>query len=320
MLDWLLDKSVVFSFDRTGFERHAKRFHESDLDVDLSGKTVLITGANSGLGFEACRGLGALGASVVLLCRDAARGSEALERLEREVPAGRFELELLDVSRVRDAERYVRERAPQVVDVLINNAGVLPSERRETEEGVELCFATNVLGPFALTRALLPRLRRSSDPRVIHVSSGGMYPVALDLSDWQWTRRKYDGTQAYALTKRAEVVLNELWAERVPWLTSSAMHPGWADTPAVRSSLPRFHRLTRRILREPRQGADTMVWLAACERLRGTSGRFWFDREQAPTHVVPGTERGDRQGLLLWQLCEELCDGPRDPVGRPRSC
>ena len=90
MLDWLLDKSVVFSFDRTRFERHAKRFHESDLDVDLSGKTVLITGANSGLGFEACRGLGALGASVVLLCRDAARGSEALERLEREVPAGRF--------------------------------------------------------------------------------------------------------------------------------------------------------------------------------------------------------------------------------------
>ncbi len=307
MLDWLLDRSVVFNFDRNGFKRHAKGFLPSDLDVDLSERTVLVTGANSGLGFEACRGLGALGARVILLCRNAARGREALHRLEAASPGGRFELELLDVSLIADVERYVAERAPQVVDVLINNAGVLPSQREETSEGVERCFATNVLGPFALTRALLPKLRCADDPRVIHVSSGGMYSVGLDLSDWQWTRRDYDGTKAYAMTKRAEVALNELWANRQPWLTSSAMHPGWADTPAVASSLPRFHQLTQRILRTPAQGADTVVWLAACARLRGASGCFWFDRECAPTHVFPGTARGDRQAVALWQLCEELC-------------
>ncbi|MGE0324049.1 MAG: SDR family NAD(P)-dependent oxidoreductase [Polyangiaceae bacterium] len=308
MLNWLLDRSVVFNFDRTGFERHAKDFLASDLEVDLRERTVLVTGANSGLGFEACRGLGALGARVILLCRDAARGRAARERLRALQPDGRFELELLDVSRVRDVERYISERAPDVVDVLINNAGVLPGERQETDEGVELCFATNVLGPFALTRGLLTRLRASDDPRVVHVSSGGMYPVALDLADWQWQRRDYDGTRAYALTKRAEVVLNELWAEREPWLTSSAMHPGWADTPAVKSSLPRFHRVTRRILRSPAQGADTIVWLAACARLRGDSGHFWFDRQRAPTHVLSATQRGDRQGRVLWQLCESLSD------------
>ncbi|MCB9588772.1 MAG: SDR family NAD(P)-dependent oxidoreductase [Polyangiaceae bacterium] len=306
MLNWLLDRSVVFNFDRTGFKRHARGFLASDLEVNLAGRTVLVTGANSGLGFEACRGLGELGAHVVLLCRNAARGRDACERLQQAVPSGSFELELLDVSRLADVERYVTQRAPDVVDVLINNAGVLPATREETPEGVELCFATNVLGPFALTRGLLSKLRRSDDPRVIHVSSGGMYPVALDLADWEWKTRDYAGTRAYALTKRAEVVLNELWASRESWLTSSAMHPGWADTPAVRSSLPRFHQITRAILRSPAEGADTIVWLAACARLRGESGHFWFDRQRAPSHVFPTTRSGDRHGPALWELCESL--------------
>src|SRR5690606_25342424 len=101
-------------------------------------------------------GLGALGARVVLLCRDAARGREALESLRLDCPAGHYELEILDVSLVGEVQRYVERRAPDVVDVLINNAGVLPARLELTVEGIERCFATNVLGPFALTRGLLP--------------------------------------------------------------------------------------------------------------------------------------------------------------------
>ena len=124
--------------------------------------------------------------------------------------------------------------------MLVNNAGVLPSGASGTADGVELTFATNVLGPFLLTSLLLPALRVGRPSRVITVSSGGMYTARLDAGDPQLERREFDGPRFYAHTKRAEVVLNRAWSERHAGdgIAFHAMHPGWADTAGLRSSLP----------------------------------------------------------------------------------
>jgi NAD(P)-dependent dehydrogenase (short-subunit alcohol dehydrogenase family) len=302
----VLDRSVLFSFDSSGYLRHAARFRAGDLDVDLEGRVCLVTGANSGIGLATAQGLSRLGATVWLLCRSRERGERAARQL-RAAGGGPVQLALVDVASRRSIADFVRGLTAPRVDVLVNNAGVLPARRIETPEGLELTWATNVVGPHLLTRLLRPRLEAAEQGRVINVSSGGMYTQRLDLSDPQWRRRPFDGVRAYALTKRAEVVLTERWAEELAGtrVTVNSMHPGWVETPAVRSSLPRFHRVMRGRLRTTAQGADTVVWLAACPRLAGESGRFWFDREARPTEVLPGTRTRARDRERLWELCQQ---------------
>jgi NAD(P)-dependent dehydrogenase (short-subunit alcohol dehydrogenase family) len=282
----LLDISPLGSFDRIGFERHALGFDPGDLDVDLRGRRCLVTGANSGIGYATARALAARGAQVVLLCRNPERGEAAARSIQKET--GHTQVESFRL------------------DVLVNNAGQLPDVRMESADSLEMTFATHVAGPHQLTRGLRPALEQSRGARVIWVSSGGMLTQRLHTLDPQWRRRPYDGVVAYAETKRAQVVLSELWAHRLRFtrVESYSMHPGWADTPAVARSLPRFHRVTEAILRTPAQGADTVVWLAASDAARGASGRFFFDREPARTHWVPWTRETESERHTLWEICE----------------
>jgi NAD(P)-dependent dehydrogenase (short-subunit alcohol dehydrogenase family) len=303
----LVDPFIVSSFDRTGFRIHALRFRPDDLDVDLSGRRCLVTGANSGIGYETSLALADLGAEVVLLCRSRERGEEAAARIRAQTGNPRVSVEELDVSDLAAVRAVGARLAEAPVDVLVHNAGALLDARRETREGIELTLATHVVGPFLLTRLLRARLEASRDGRVIWVSSGGMYARRLELEDPQWERRDWDGVAAYAQAKRAQVVLAELLAEELAGtsVVVNSMHPGWADTPGVRSSLPRFYRLARHVLRTPAEGADTVVWLAACPRARET-GRFFFDREPRRTHLLPFTREPPGARRALWALCERL--------------
>jgi len=149
---------------------------------------------------------------------------------------------------------------------------------------------------------LLARLRKSDDARVIMVSSGGMYTQRLAVSDLEAPPEPFDGVKTYARTKRAEVVLAELWHDTLAdtGVTFSSMHPGWADTPGVRTSLPRFWAVTRLILRTPDEGADTIVWLGAAARVKGQGGRFWFDRAPVSTHVTTATRESPEERDALW--------------------
>jgi dehydrogenase/reductase SDR family protein 12 len=311
-LSRVVDPFIVGSFDRTGFRIHSLAFPPDDLDVDLSGRRCLVTGANSGIGYETALALADLGADVVLLCRSRERGEKAAERIRQRTGSARVALEVLDVSDLAAIREAAPRLAAEPVDVLVHNAGVLPDERAETAQGLELTVATHVVGPFLLTALLRNRLEKSPDGRVIWVSSGGMYTRRLNLSDPNWNHRAYDGVVAYAETKRAQVVLAELWADelRSGSVVVNAMHPGWADTPAVKTSLPRFHRLTRRILRTPAEGADTVVWLAASRRAREWTGRFFFDREPRRTHLLPFTRESEEDRRALWALCQRLCAEP----------
>jgi NAD(P)-dependent dehydrogenase (short-subunit alcohol dehydrogenase family)/peroxiredoxin len=305
----LVDPFILSSFDRTGFRIHSLRFQPDDLDVDLAGRRCLVTGANSGIGFETSLALADLGADVVLLCRSRERGEAAAAQIRERTGSKRVSLEVLDVSDLASVREAGARLGEAPVDVLVHNAGVLPDRRAETRDGIELTLATHVIGPFLLTKLLRRRLEASRDGRVIWVSSGGMYTRRLALDDPNWETRSYDGVVAYAETKRAQVVLAELWAEELAGtsVVVSSMHPGWADTPAVQTSLPRFHRATRRILRTPAEGADTVVWLAACPRARET-GRFWFDREPRSTHLLRFTRETSEDRRALWALCERLAE------------
>ena len=304
----VLDPTVVLSFDRTGFFVHSLGFDPADLDVDLDGRHAVVTGANQGLGLAAATALADLGARVSVVGRSPARTAEAAARIRTQTGNRAVEAVELDVSDLAAVAEVGARLAADRVDVLIHNAGGLPDRRIESPQGLETTLATHVAGPFLLTSLLAPALERSDDARVVWVSSGGMYATRLDFEDVDWRERDYDGVAAYAQTKRMQVVLAELWAERFAGtsVAVNAMHPGWADTGGVRQSLPTFRRVTRAILRDVDQGADTIVWLAASDAARAHRGRFFLDRQPRSTHYLPWTKESDADRRRLWALCEDL--------------
>jgi NAD(P)-dependent dehydrogenase (short-subunit alcohol dehydrogenase family) len=151
-----------------------------------------------------------------------------------------------------------------------------------------------------MTELLAPKLARH-DARTIFVTSGGMYGQALRADDPEYRRGEYSPTTAYARSKRAQVELLPLLARH--WSGSRigvhATHPGWADTPGVEESLPRFHRLTGPLLRDAAGGADTTVWLAATSP-QPPSGRLWHDRRTRPTHLLRRTRTSDTERARMW--------------------
>jgi NAD(P)-dependent dehydrogenase (short-subunit alcohol dehydrogenase family) len=311
-LDSLIEKTVLLSFSRIGFSLRRFFWNPDDLAVNMSGKTCIVTGANSGLGFETSKQLARLGARLYMLVRDPVRGEKARQEVIEYAGHSDIVLKVVDLSRLQDVCDFVEKflGAEKRLDVLINNAGVLLDECECTEDGVEKTFATNILGPFLMTNSLLPLLKGSKPARIINVSSGGMYTQKLELESLQAEKGSFNGVVAYAQTKRAQVILTELLAERLAdqGVTVNAMHPGWVDTPGLQTSLPTFARIMKPFLRTPMQGADTLVWLAVAPHLAYVSGKFWHDRHTRPTHKSRRTVSSVRQRQELWEECMRLSD------------
>ena len=310
-IDAVLETTVVGSFTKVGYEARRRMYDWPDLSsFDMSGKTVVITGGNSGLGLMTAKALVRIGASVRIVARDAERGAAAVEELDAMggAPAGSYGADLSSFDAVRRLAAELRERESRL-DVLVHNAGALLAERTESADGHEMTFATMVLGPFLLTSELLPLLRATpGGARVIWISSGGMYTQSLDVEALEMGDDVYSGTTAYARAKRAQVVLAEGWGKRLrdDRIAVNAMHPGWADTPGLETGLPGFRTLLGPILRSPEEGADTIVWLAAAEEPGRLTGKFWLDRApRSTTKLVPsGATAEERE--KLWALCERL--------------
>jgi NAD(P)-dependent dehydrogenase (short-subunit alcohol dehydrogenase family) len=309
LLDRALDFTVVPGYSRVGYAIRSRGW-QRDEPGSLTGWSVLVTGASSGIGAAAAERFARLGATVHLLARDRERGEDARARISERTGSDQLVLELCDVSSLAEVREFAARFAAENPELhaLVNNAGAMPAERTITPEGFELTFATNVLGPFLLTNLLLETLGRGAPSRIVNVSSGGMYTQRLDVDDLQLTRREYDPPAFYAHTKRCEVVLTELWAERLrgSGITVHAMHPGWADTPGVRTSLPRFRKFMRPLLRNAEQGADTVVWLATAAEPASRSGLFWHDREPRSVHRLPRTKETPAERERLWDECARL--------------
>ena len=333
--DALIEAPIITSFTKIGYQARKRLAGWSSLDdYALTGRVIVLTGATSGLGYAAAEQLARCGATLVLVGRNADRNEQVVAKLI-EATGNTFitqvQADMGDLDQVRElAARVLADH--DRLDVLIHNAGALTPERHVTADGTEATVASQVVGPFLLTALLLDRLSESGPSRVITMSSGGMYAARLTVSQLQMATEQYNGTEQYARAKRAQVTLNEMWADRFGefGIRFHSMHPGWASTPGVDASLPTFSKVMGPLLRTPDQGADTLVWLAADDVPLESNGQFWLDRRPRSIHKLPTTKKSDtaERRKQLWDWVAETAGAEpsmsngtatrssRTPVGR----
>ena len=313
---------AILQFTNSGYNRGRKAW----LPVSrwMGDKHVLITGASSGLGLATAQALAEKGAELTLVIRDETKALGLKQSLERNSGNTRIHIEIADLSLMADVDRLSQRlnRLDKPLDVLVNNAGALFNPRRETAEGLEQSFALLLLSPYRFTRAIKPLLAKANNPRVINVVSGGMYSQRLNPDMLEASREGYSGSAAYAHAKRALMIVTEQWARE--WaaenIVVNAMHPGWAKTPGVESSLPTFHKLTRPVLRTPEQGADTIVWLAMATEAGKISGKLFLDREPRTTHLLASTRESLQQREVLLKELETYERGTTATDFQPAVC
>ena len=276
--------------------------------TSMKGKRAVITGPTSGVGKEMALQLAALGAEVILACRDVEKGIQVAFEITKIPGAEKSVVMELDTSSQQSIREFAKEfrRRYRRLDVLINNAsgnrGTLP--KVNSVDGIELTFATNVVGYYLLTQELLVVLKRSAPSRIINVAS--QYASDLDLDDLQFERRPFESFRAYAQSKACDRLLTWALARRLKGtgVTANAMTPGLiTETELYRNAAPELvQRLTQYSGgRTSAQGADTAVWLASDPAFEKVSGRFYEDREEVECEF-----RNKQAEEKLWKICEEL--------------
>jgi len=311
LLDDAAEALVVPSFTNIGYGMRRRLYGwEPAESYSMRGRVVAITGATSGLGEIAATSLARMGATVLLLARNPVKAEASRGRIVAATGNEDLRVYLADMSDLSAVRRVVAEiiAAEPTLDVLVNNAGALLTERTESVDGNEMTLAAMVLGPFVLTNGLIPLLRAGTDGRILTVTSGGQYAQPLHLDDLQMLFEPYRGATAYARAKRAQVVLTRQWAARLRGtsVVAHAMHPGWADTPGIEASLPRFRGIVGPFLRTPEQGVDTLLWLAAAPEAKRSTGQLWLDRRPRSFDKIGATRVDAAQAAELWRACEEL--------------
>lgn len=273
----------------------------------VKGARIIVTGPTSGLGKQIAAQLAARGAQLVLACRDVERGERVAAEIARHASAADPEVLAVDTSSqgsIRDFARQYRQRFDQL-DVLVNNAGVLCPQRMTSVDGIELTFATNVLGYHLMTRELFDVLRGSAPARVVNVAS--TYASDVDLDDLQFASRPYDGMRAYAQSKACDRMLTWAFARRLAGsgVTANAMAPGLVMETGLYDDVPDEVRdyLAQMPSRTATDGADTAVWLASATEVEGVSGEFFEQRAKQPCEFRDvGAE--DK----LWALCDAMSE------------
>jgi len=276
----------------------------------MDGRVCVITGATSGIGRAAAEQLAALGARLVIVARDPARGAAARDEIVTATGSREVALEIADLA----SQRQVRELAARLlaeepeIHVLINNAGLTLGARRLTEDGLEETFAVNHLAPFLLTNLLLDRLRASAPARVVTVASAAHRGAAIPFDDLNG-ERGFSGWIAYGWTKLANILFTAELARRLAGsgVTATCLHPGVVATGFGREGpflVREFQRLLGRVfLLDPKQGADTLVWLASSPEMEGASGGYYAKRRLATPSRAAGDAAAARR---LWQESERL--------------
>lgn len=277
----------------------------------MQGKTVVITGATSGIGQVAAEKLAAMGARMVLVARDKARGEAALSRLCLAGPGIEHSIHYADLSRLSEMKRVAAEiaAAETRIDVLINNAGALFASRQVTEDGLELTFALNHMSYFVLTHGLRERLRASAPARVINTASDAHKGEKLDFRDLQ-SASNYRGLHVYGRSKLCNILYTSELARR--WAGSgviaNSLHPGFVDTRFGDESgglLSFGVRIAKTFAISPEKGAETIVYLASAndQQLAGTNGLYFYKcRPATPTREA----RDEDAARRLWQESERF--------------
>jgi NAD(P)-dependent dehydrogenase (short-subunit alcohol dehydrogenase family) len=275
---------------------------------DLVDRRCVVTGASTGIGKEIARNLAYFGATVVIASHDRERGSAALQEIVADSGNDRVSFMQVDVASRASIRAFVRNLTAggSPVHVLVNNAAVIPAQRKLSPDGIELTWATNVLGYYAITAQLLPTLQRCAPARVVMLSS--TYSRGLELDDVQFERRSYDGMDAYAQSKQADRMLTWRFAQLADAAAVGvhACHPG-----TIASELFRDQHGLRRVMmglgrslfmKTVCEGALTPTFVAADPSVDEQTGRFWIDRAPVPCKFA----RDEAMIAGLWKLCAEM--------------
>ena len=293
LLDKTLDWAVLPGYSKLGFAVRERLWDDTEPNAVPAGWSVLVTGAGAGIGASACERFAHLGATVHMLVRDRKKGERARARIAERTGSERLRIEICDVSSLASVREFALASSAEQAELhaLVNNAGVMPPERTYTEEGFELTFATNVLGPFLLTNLLRPALRRAAPSRVdqrllrrdVHAAPlrGGPPARAARIRPAGVLRAHQ------ALRGDPHRALGGAFArnrDRRPRDASGlGGHARRADLTAALSEAD------GPVLRSADQAADTIVWLATAAGPADRPGLFWHDREPRPAHRVPWT-------------------------------
>jgi retinol dehydrogenase-14 len=283
----------------------------------MAGRTCLVTGATSGIGKATATGLARLGADLVLVARDPARGQATVAEIQAATGNPRVEVLLADLSSQASVRRAAEElrRGHDRLHVLVNNAGGYWATRHVTVDGLELTFALNHLAYFLLTNLLLDLLRASAPARIVNVTSGAQATGRIHFDDLQFERR-YRGQAAYNQSKLANVLFTYELARRLEGsgVTVNCVHPGVVRTNFGRDDMGPVMRLltplARPFMRTPEQGADTPVWLASSSGVEGVTGRYYARRQARRSS---GRSYDPELARRLWRVSEELA-GLRQPA------
>ncbi|MGA2521381.1 MAG: SDR family oxidoreductase [Acidimicrobiales bacterium] len=284
------------------------------MDVaDMTGKTVVVTGGSSGIGLETAVALSRAGATTVITARDRARGEAAVADIRARSGNDGVEVVLFDLgdlASVRSGAAELLGRCSRI-DVLVNNAGLVLSERRETGDGLEATFAINHLGPFLLTELLLERITASAPARIVNVASTAHKGArrGLDFDDLQSTHR-YGGMQAYSRSKLANIYFTTELARRLEGtgVTVNCLHPGTVATGFARdgdaSGVLAFGiKLIKPFILTAEKGARTSVYLASSPEVAGVTGKYFVKcRARTPSRAARDPEAARR----LWQESDAL--------------
>ncbi|HXR27981.1 MAG TPA: oxidoreductase [Solirubrobacteraceae bacterium] len=288
---------------------------------DQSGRTAIVTGANSGLGLSTARELARHGAAVVLACRDTEKGAGALRTIEAAAPDARVELAELDLASLASVEAFAigyRASHGDGLDLLVNNAGVMAPPRRETADGFELQLGTNLLGHFALTGRLIGMMQGREDARVVTLSSNAHKMGRINFDDLQ-SERGYRRWNAYGQSKLGDLLfaleLDRRLRASGSQVKSLAAHPGYAATNLQTAAAPAVDRLVMQVTnlfmaQSADMGALPTLYAATEPGLQGGTyvGPDGIGEFRGHPHAVsPNRAARDEQvAARLWELCEEL--------------
>ena len=280
----------------------------------MDDKTVLITGANSGVGFATASRLAEAGASIVMICRSSERGDVARQKISRVATGKPPALLLCDLSSQDSIHKLADEIHNRYsrIDVLINNAGGIFDHRQLTDDGIEKTFATNHLAPFLLTNLLLDLVKAGAAGRIVTVSSES-HSGSLEFDNLQGERR-YNFFGAYNRSKLCNILFTYELARRLQGTnaTANCLSPGPTATP-FGSDMEGFPALFLKaikkipfLIRPVEKGAETLIYIASSPELEGTSGRFFLRCHEARSKKITYDIHA---ASVLWSISERMCDG-----------
>jgi len=289
--------------------------------VDLTGKKIIVTGANTGIGFEAARAFAAAGAEVILACRNIEKAEEAVTRISKRHPDAQARGLALDLASVSSIRQFCSQMPFETIDVLVCNAGLVPTQYQETEEGLELCVGVCHFGHFVLCELLLDRILKSTDPRVVMVSSEShRSPAQLDFDRFPLSEDTFSSMKAYGQAKLCNVLFaNELQRRYgAQGLHACSLHPGaliTTDIGRYSGVLGLLVKLVSPFTKNPDQGAATTVYCAALATGDEIQGNYFSHcRKVSSSKEANNVEVARR----LWALSETFCasHGVKSPGGK----